>query len=335
MADRIPVTVIHYSRYDPRRVTGGVERFGLTLERLFERVEYLTPADTRARREALGRRIPIICDNQRVMDWPGGHPLIGFQHGVGAVKFQATGSFSHWNLARKQKRAAGRPATLWVACAQWVASAFESLYGTRVRHVIYYPTDCERFDGRLDNGGSRLVLHDARTRHKGRALIPVLQAALPDWSFEPLACRPEDVPGRMRKARAFVHLSRYEGNSLVCNEAMAMNLPCLFTRVGLMTDPAAPAGDVSVMDVDDAYGDRERLVGRVSAFLKGIDDRRWNPRAWVLAQANLTTSADGWRRVIADFEEMSGWNLTSGQAMAGAQVAVPQYWPPYVPHVGL
>ena len=245
-----------------------------------------------------------------------GHPVIGFQHGVGAAKFQATGSFSHWNLARRQKRAAGRPRTLWVASAQWIASAFESLYGTQVRHVIYYPTDSDRFDGRLENAGSRLVLHDARTRHKGSALIPVLQSALPDWSFEPLACRPEQVPDRMRKAKAFVHLSRYEGNSLVCNEAMAMNLPCLFTRVGLMTDPAAP-GDVALMDVDEAYGDRERLIGRVAAFLNGIDDRVWNPRAWVLADASLATAAAGWRRVIADFEEMSGWNLTSGRAMAG------------------
>ena len=156
-ASRIPLTVIHYSRYDPRRVTGGVERFGLTLERLFERVEFLTPDCRRERREALSRRIPIICDNQRIMDWPEEHPVIGFQHGVGAVKFQATGSFSHWNLARHQKRAARRPRTLWVASAQWIASAFESLYGTRVRHLIYYPIDSDRFDGRLDNTGSRLV----------------------------------------------------------------------------------------------------------------------------------------------------------------------------------
>ncbi len=91
-ANRIPLTVIHYSRHDPRRVTGGVERFGLTLERVFERVEFLTPDCRRERREALSRQIPIICDNQRVMDWPEGHPVIGFQHGVGAVKFQATRS---------------------------------------------------------------------------------------------------------------------------------------------------------------------------------------------------------------------------------------------------
>ena len=46
------------------------------------------------------------------------------------------------------------------------------------------------------------------------------------------------MPDRFRQGAAFLHLSRYEGNSIVCNEAMAMDLPCLFTRVGLMRDGA-------------------------------------------------------------------------------------------------
>lgn len=307
--DRLPLTVIHYSRYDPRTTTGGVERFALTLERIFERVEYLTPGGVRERRDAIARHVPVICDNQCVLDWPDDHPVIGFQHGVGRVKFEATRSFSHWLLARAQARAAKRPRTLWVACAQWVASAFKRLHGTDVRHIIYYPVDCEQFDGRLENTGSRLILHDARTRHKGRPLIPKLQSAFQDWSFEPLSCPPEDVPNRMRKARAFIHLSRYEGNSLVCNEAMAMNLPCLFTRVGIMADPAAPT-DVSALDVDDAYGSRDRLVERVGTFLRSLDERGPHPRDWVLAHANVVRSVARWRRVITDFEELSGWTQT-------------------------
>lgn len=306
---RLPLTVIHYSRHDPRYATGGVERFARTLELFFEQVEFLTPASVRERRRALQRQLPIICDNQRVLDWPADHPVIGFQHGVGAVKFAATRSLAHWRLARAQRRAARRARTLWVACAQWVAASFARMHGTDVHHVIYYPIDCDRFDGRLNNRGSRLILHDARTRHKGRSLIPTLQSAFPDWSFEPLSCAPEQVPDRLRTARAFIHLSRYEGNSLVCNEAMAMNLPCLFTRVGLMADPAAPT-DVSVMDVEEAYGSRESLIGRVAAFLRGLDERgEANPRAWVLEHASRGPGFDAWRRVIAEFEEMSGWQL--------------------------
>ena len=59
-----------------------------------------------------------------------------------------------------------------------------------------------------------------------------LARAFPAWRFEPLACAPSEVADRMRKAAAFLHLSRYEGNSMVCAEAMAMNLPCLFTAWG-------------------------------------------------------------------------------------------------------
>jgi len=306
MSRRIPLTVIHYSSRHPRVAAGGVERFARTLELIFERVEYLTPACQKERRDALSRQVPVICDNQLVRDWPDGYPVIGFQHGVGAVKFQATRSLAHWRLARAQKRAARRTQTLWVACAEWVASAFDRLYGNRARHVIYYSVDYDRFDARLDNVDSRLILHDARTRHKGKALIPRLVSAFNGWRFEPLACRPEEVPDRMRKARAFIHLSRYEGNSLVCNEEMAMNLPCLFTRVGLMNDPAAPT-DVTLVDADIAFGSHGRLIETVDAFLQS--ERPRDPRAWVLAHAAPSRSIHGWRRVMADFQEMSGWSL--------------------------
>ena len=87
-----------------------------------------------------------------------------------------------------------------------------------------------------------------------------------------------------------------------------MNLPCLFTRVGLMNDPDGPTV-VVLMDVDTAYGRREQLVERMATFLASLDERDWSPRDWVIAHASPERSVEGWRRVMADFEEMSGWRL--------------------------
>jgi hypothetical protein len=286
-----------------------VETFARNLQKIFAEVRFLTP-DRRALQSALRSRLPVICDNQRVLDWPLDHPVIGFQHGVGAVKYEATRSWSHWWLARRQQRAARRPNTLWVACAEWVASSFYQLYGNRTNHVIRYPVDVERFDGRLRNEGSRLVLHDARTEHKGRRLIPHLKSAFPHWRFEPLACRPQDVPDRMRGAAAFVHLSRYEGNSLVCNEAMAMGLPCLFTRVGLLRDDGGPT-EIETLDVETAYSDPARLVDAVGRFLQSLRTRRYDPRPWVLQHATLEHARIGWRRVMAELQQ-------PGRSHAGA-----------------
>jgi hypothetical protein len=128
----LPLSVIHYSHEDPRTSIGGVQGFARNLERLFAEVRYLTPG-SRNRRAALTSRVPIICDNQLVLDWPPEHPVIGFQHGVAAVKYQATGSLGHWRLARAQRRAAARPNTLWVACARWIAEAFGALHGNAAR----------------------------------------------------------------------------------------------------------------------------------------------------------------------------------------------------------
>lgn len=302
--DKLPYHVVHYAANDPEVVTGGVETFARNLRLVFEEVTYMTPATrdvARVQRESL----PVICDNQFVPDWPEEMPVIGFQHGVGAVKFAATRSFNHWRLRRKQRRAARRPNTLWVACAAWVGETSGQLYGNAAAHVIYYPVDTERFDGRLENEGSRLILHDARLEHKGRDLMPALEAAFPDWRFEPLNCKPADVPDRMRTARAFLHLSRYEGNSLVCNEAMAMNLPCCFTRVGLMRDRNRPS-DVYVIDRDVAYRDPVRLRAEVGRFLGTLETRTYNPRAWVLANATMKHSYEGWKAVMADFQRRFG-----------------------------
>ncbi|MEM9998402.1 MAG: glycosyltransferase [Bacteroidota bacterium] len=299
---RLPHHVVHYSEEDPATTTGGVQTFARSLALLFEEVSFMTPA-TRDEEIVRAGRLPVICDNHFVADWSADIPVIGFQHGVGAVKFEATRSLSHWRLQRRQRRAAKRPGTLWVACAQWIAATFERLYGNGASHVIYHSIDVERFDGRLRNAGSRLLLHDARLKHKGRDLMPVLARAFPAWTFEPLACAPADVPDRMRGARAFIHLSRYEGNSIVCNEAMAMNLPCLFTQVGLMQDADRPT-EVVLVDPDRAFSDPDWLVAQTGHFLDMLDSEALTPRDWVLTQATRAQSIARWSAVMNDFQGM-------------------------------
>ena len=304
---KISLAVLHYSAHDPRTTVGGVQTFARNLTLLFEEVRFATPKDCDFDL-IVKHNIPVICDNQHVVDWPAGHPVIGFQHGVGAVKFNVTRSRGHRRLARAQRRAAKRQNTLWVANAEWVAAAFGRLYGNRVDHVIYYPVDVARFDAQLDGEGSRLILHDARTKHKGEALIEEIKKGFPKWQFEPLDCKPDLVPDRMRHARAFIHLSRYEGNSIVCNEAMAMNLPCMFTAVGLMQDRNRPT-DVYLVDPDKIYGSRGSLIKEVGTFLESLDSRIYNPREWILANATPDISLDAWNRVMTHFQQMSGWNL--------------------------
>ncbi len=303
--DKLRFTVVHYGGKDPRSTTGGVETFARNLALLFEGVEFMTPRNRdfdRVRR----KRIPVICDNQRVRDWPKDIPVIGFQHGFAAEKARVTKSPGHIVMATEQWLASRRPNTLWVACAEWIAKAFARSYGTQTEEVIYHPIDVERFDGHLENAGSRLVLHDGRTRHKGKHLLPKLKAAYPDWSFEPLACRPEDVPDRMRKASAFIHLSAYEGNSIVCNEAMAMNLPCMFTDVGLMRDSGRPQ-DVRVISAKRAFSDARYLRDEVGAFLGSLETQSYSPRQWILENATAEVARERWARAMDAFVRMAGW----------------------------
>ncbi len=299
---RLPYSVVHYGKNDPERHVGGVETFARSLQLAFRDVQFATPGSIDLD-YVRTQRLPVVCDNHWVLDWPEDIPVIGFQHGVASVKRRATGNWSDFQLARRQKKAARRRNTLWVACAQWIARTFEEHYGNGARHVIYHIVDLERFSGRLDNAGSRLVLHDARSSLKGSRQIAQLQRAFPEWRFEPLACQPHEVPERMSKAAAFVHLSKYEGNSIVCNEAMAQNLPCLFTRVGLMQDASGPS-QVATIDPETAFRNASALRQAVAEFLGSLASRTYSPRQWVLENASLEKNLAAWARVMDDFKRM-------------------------------
>jgi len=298
----IPRAVVHYSLHDPRTHTGGVETFARNLELVFERVHFMTPKSLDLNR-IRSERLPVLCDNHWVLDWPDEIPVVGFQHGVAARKMLVSPSSKNWTMAKRQRRAAKRRNTLWVACAKWIGRSFARLHGNAAQHVLYHAVDLEAFDGLREGEASRLILHDGRSRNKGSRLWPTLQEAFPQWHFEALSCSPDQVPDRMRSARAFVHLSRYEGNSIVCNEAMAMNLPCLFTRVGLMLD-APPDLDVATLSPRRAFGRPRGLVRSVGSFLESLDARSYAPRRWVETYASLDRYRAGWRDVMADFDRM-------------------------------
>lgn len=306
MFDRVPRTIVHYSRFAPATRTGGVETFARNLALAFDRVLYMTPE---TRDEALVRRerLLVISDNHWVRDWPSDIPVIGFQHGFAASKFMMTRLRGDLRTAVSQRLAARRPNTLWVACARWIGERFGRWFGNPAAHVIYHPVDLERFDGRLENSDSRLVLHDARSPHKGQVVVAELARAFPELAFESLACAPAEVPDRMRRASAFLHLSRYEGNSIVCSEAMAMNLPCLFTRVGLMLD-GCERFDVRVIEPRLAFRGGAPLVAAFRAFLQWSRERPHNPRAFCLEHTNVDENRLAWARVVGDFEDRFGWD---------------------------
>ena len=300
MASRIPRTVVHYSAHDPRAFRGGVESFARNLRLIFDEVLFMTP---KTRDESLVRReaLPVICDNQMVLDWPRDLRVIGFQHGVAWRKAQVTKTLGDFRLALRQALAARRSNVVWAACAAWISRTFGEQHGNAAEVVVYHPVDLRLFDGRLDNAGSRLVLHDARTDHKGQRQLAELSRALPRYRFEPLDCAPDRVAERMRGALAFVHLSRYEGNSIVCNEAMAMNLPCLFTKVGLMLDTDQRFG-VEQIDVSLALAGGAPLIDATARFLARAEERPLGPRAWVAEHAGLEQTCASWAAVLRKFD---------------------------------
>lgn len=304
---KIPVSVIHYGRHDARIKVGGVETFARNLGMIFEDVDFMTP-DTLDVEWVDKNRPLVICDNQFVTDWPDSVPLIGFQHGVAAVKYRVTKKRSDRAMAVRQSKAASRPNTLWVACARWISDAFARLYGNQAEHVVYHPVDLNRFDGMHRDVDPKLILHDARTKHKGKRLVEHLRKRNPNWSFQSLDCKPSEVPQRMRSARAFLHLSRYEGNSLVCNEAMAMNMPCMFTKVGLMKDADGP-DDVFLIDPDTAFSDARALDSAFDEFTHTLETRTYRPRNWIVEHASRDVALAAWGNVVKSFTAMSGWDF--------------------------
>ena len=292
---KLPLAVTHYSKNDPTSYRGGVETFARTLGLFFEDVEFMCPRTLDAARVFRESRM-VIADNQWADDWPEPIPVVAFQHGVAHDKAAAVGGRGALRIAQQQARAARRSNTIWVACAEWISRRFAELHGNAAAVVIQHPVDLERFDGRREACEPDLVLHDARSEHKGRELVARLSGQFPAWRLEPLRCEPGAVPARMAKGRAFVHLSRYEGNSIVVNEALAMNLPCFLTDVGLMRDENRPA-DVHVVSAQRAFADPEYLRREFEAFLASLATRSYRPREWAQQHAGLEVVARKWERV--------------------------------------
>jgi hypothetical protein len=92
---------------------------------------------------------------------------------------------------------------------------------------------------------------------------------------------------------------------------MAMNLPCLFTRVGLVNDDEDL--DVAIVESEDVYGRRDHMVETVKTFLDGLATHTYEPRRWTLANATPQAHVAAWRTVMTDFAQRSGWNLELGE----------------------
>jgi len=296
---RISLTICHYSAKNPLVHTGGVETFARSLSRIFERVIYLTPNETRHLSEILRKGIPVVCDNHHCLTIPAHYPVIAFQHGIAKVKHSVTKKSFDRHLAILQQKAASRRNTIWVSCAKWISDAFEVLHGNKAYDVIYHPIDIERFTPNPKRTEGNLILHDARTKHKGAREVQFLSRQFPQYRFEALNCIPADVPERFQQATAFLHLSKYEGNSIVCNEAMAMNLPCFFNEVGLFQDDF----------LFDVYlrRDHAKLFWKSSLkkdfrnFSQTLFQRNYNPRRWILENATYEIARGKWKRVVDHF----------------------------------
>lgn len=301
--DRLPVHVLHFGKNDPETYRGGVETFARNLRNVFERVDFAYKGNFDAARVRKERPM-VVCDNHWVGSVPPDIPAVGFQHGVAAVKWRHTWTRRDAWLAFRQARAAKRPNTVWVACARWIARTFQERHGNGAQVVIRHPIDLERFDGKRTGFDPKLILHDARGEHKGKRLVEMLTSRFPQWKFEPLDCKPSEVPDRMRQGRAFIHLSRYEGNSIVCNEAMAMDLPCLFTRVGLMQDEDGPDA-VSILEGKRAFDDTDYLCDGFAKFAASLETEEPHPRRWVEQNASPELARSRWAEAVEHWRKLS------------------------------
>ena len=113
-----------------------------------------------------------------------------------------------------------------------------------------------------------------------------------------------------------------ERNSIVCNEAMAMDLPCIFTDVGLARD--AKRGqvelDVALLDAKRCFESTAYLVEQVGQQLATLGRVRRSPRRFMLEHATPAAARERWRAVIEDLASLRGAPIDLGVAPRTAAV---------------
>jgi hypothetical protein len=83
-----------------------------------------------------------------------------------------------------------------------------------------------------------------------------------------------------------------------------MNLPCLFTRVGLMLDPGQQL-DVQLIEPELAFGAPDALLAHTREFLSSLSTRRYEPRRWVSEHASIDATRAAWSGALSHFDRSS------------------------------
>ena len=214
--------------------TGGTERF---TEYLREAIgcDVRSPADP----HRLGKYEWVISNADLGLDWASNK--ICFFHGLWKQLHVNLGITSGTEEER-QRQAAQRKDVYLVAASNSVASQLECWYQVsknKIR-VISHGIPLDVWRPALSNPKSirPRILHVATDIVKAREIIPVLQRILPDFDFV-LVYRRIGLPATpelYQRGDIFLHLSRYEGNSYACMEALACGLPSVLTDVGFFAE---------------------------------------------------------------------------------------------------
>jgi len=305
MIDREIIHHCRYSVHHPQK--GGVENFGLNLKNIFKKVHFTLPGDITPDlvRLVQAKNIPIICDYHSVLDWPEEVKTIGFQHGCAQLRGEITGETMLKEIGREQVVASKRRNAVWVADSQWVSDMCEKYYGRSAEYIIYHAVSDDFF--RNSRTHQRVpvtkVFHDARLAHKGRDIIPVLQEAFPKISFIQLQCKHSKIIDVLKDCDVFMHLSKYEGNSIMCNEVMALNIPLVTTDVGLFHEDLG-VEEIRIVPVGGCFGEnKDRLIEIFGQYVSALNNRKIGVEKinqWHQSHATNAHNEILWRQVVEE-----------------------------------
>lgn len=275
----------------------GVPRFDHELRRIFpELISLRAGAKSRALLMLLAARRPdtlVITCNEESLLVPESLRTIVMHHGCAQTHFDRDPTWrgrKPRQLCAAQRAMYARKNRWFVSAAAWTSREFAGHYGVTPARVI--PHWVEPIEWPVRPRGQRAVLlGDFRDWNKGKKLLPLLAAELPEVELRALSCTYETRKQAYQAADGYLSLSVSEGGSYAVCDAEAAGMPLVMTDVG-NCDEFTQARKIPWQRRDDLPLVAATIRSALSEQRGPSFFARWSFDAW----------AEAWRGLVDEFD---------------------------------
>ena len=228
--------------------------------------------------------------------------VISCNHGCWAEFSKRNDTHRFDNEIRKQQEMWQKRANYIVSMSNTSAHYLQLHHGVKANKIILNGIDLNEFISKeIDITKQKpIVIHAAADKvNKGGDFIKELQSKCTDFDFQYLDAKNlKETSEKYRRGDLFLHLSKYEGDSIAIKEAASSGLPMLVTDVGIFEKDTKECPGIIIPWQESR--NLELVIQKLHELWNMVKNKqlKMQPRAWAEKYADYERFAKEWREFL-------------------------------------